>query len=141
MADIDLTLGLTRPNVELASVTAEAASEDARLVRAISDGDEAAFASFHRKYAPLVHGVLLARMPADEVDDVVQEVFLAAFRGIRNLRDPDALGPWLVKLTRNHVAGFYRSRKPADELPEEIVDSRQGRNDAADVLHAIRSLP
>ena len=141
MPDIEFTLGLARADVDIAPMRAPDDSEDATLVSAISRGDEDAFSRFHRKYAPLVHGIALAKLPAGEADDVTQEVFLAAFRGIKSLRDPDAVGPWLVKLTRNHVAGFYRSRKISEELPDEIHDRHSHRHEAAEILLAIRSLP
>jgi RNA polymerase sigma-70 factor (ECF subfamily) len=54
------------------------AAGDADLVRQARDGDEVAFADLYRRYARMVHGLLLARVPFDEVDDLVQEVFLSA---------------------------------------------------------------
>ena len=51
---------------------------------------ETEFELLYKKYGPLVHGVLLARLPRDEVQDVLQEVFLGAFKNLRSLRDKDA---------------------------------------------------
>ena len=56
------------------------AAGDADLVRQARDGDEVAFADLYRRYARMVHGLLLARVPFDEVDDLVQEVFLSAWK-------------------------------------------------------------
>ena len=103
MHDGEMTLGLPVVEIKPAEERTAGLSEDAGLFAAICTGDEQAFTRMHRKFAPLVHGVLMARMPADEVADVVQEVFIAAYKGIGSLRDPDALGPWLVKLARNHA--------------------------------------
>ena len=55
------------------------AAGDADLVRQARDGDVVAFADLYRRYARMVHGLLLARVPFDEVDDLVQEVFLSAW--------------------------------------------------------------
>ena len=56
------------------------AAGDADLVRQARDGDDVAFADLYRRYARMVHGLLLARVPLDdEVDDLVQEVFLCKF--------------------------------------------------------------
>jgi RNA polymerase sigma-70 factor (ECF subfamily) len=140
MSDGEMTLGRALVEMKPADGRAQL-SEDALLVAAVSAGDEQAFTELHRKFAPLVHGVLLARMPPDEVADVVQEVFLAAYRGIGSLRDADALGPWLVKLARNHAAGFYRSRRVAEELPDDIPQRRSQSTEAMEVIMAIRSLP
>jgi DNA-directed RNA polymerase specialized sigma24 family protein len=36
----------------------------------------------------MVHGILLARVPRREVDDLVQDVFLLALRRLDGLRNP-----------------------------------------------------
>ncbi len=53
-------------------------SEDATWVAAARDGDRAAFGRLYERYARMVHGVLLARVPVGEVDDLVQDVFMRA---------------------------------------------------------------
>jgi RNA polymerase sigma-70 factor (ECF subfamily) len=116
-------------------------SEDRRIVEAVKAGDEAAFGQLYRKFAPLVHGILLSRMPAEDVPDLVQEVFLAAFKGIGSLREPDAVGGWLVRMARNYAAGYYRSRRPAEELPEDVAGQHTPHAEATEAMLAIRSLP
>lgn len=115
--------------------------EAATLVRRVIDGEADAFAVLYRRYAPLVHGILLSRLPHEEVSDAVQEVFLAAYKNLRGLREPEAIGGWLVRIARNHVVDHYRNRRPADELTEEIRGREDRRAEAAEVLDAIRTLP
>jgi hypothetical protein len=43
---------------------------EARLVERICAGNIEAFGEFYKMFAPLVHGIVLARVPRDEVDDV-----------------------------------------------------------------------
>lgn len=57
---------------------------------------EQAFSLYSRYVAGLALR-LLGR--PDEVDDVVQDVFLAALRGLRNLREPQAIKGWLATVT------------------------------------------
>ena len=64
------------------------AAGDAELVRHVRDGAEVAFADLYRRYARMVHGLLLARTPLAEVDDLVQDVFLIAWKQLNSLRDP-----------------------------------------------------
>ena len=45
------------------------------LVRAVLNGERDRFARLYEMYAPMVHGILLARVPRGEVDDLVQEMF------------------------------------------------------------------
>jgi RNA polymerase sigma-70 factor (ECF subfamily) len=71
----------------------------------------------------------------DEVDDLLQDVFVEALRGIRNLREPAALCAWLTRVTvRTARRRLGRPRFIAlDEHPEatEIADSAASPADRA----------
>ncbi len=115
-----------------------------QLVLAASRGDRAAFASLHELYAAMVHGMLLARVPVQEADDLVQDVFLHALGKLLGLRDPDAFGPWLAALTRNFAVRFHRRRRRTDQLPVDIparTGDEADPGDALRVLAAIRAMP
>lgn len=119
------------------------ASEDARLVRRALDGDEASFSRLYDRYARMIHGMLLARVPRFDVDDLVQDVFLTAWRRLDNLRDPAAFGGWLSMIARNRATDFHRRSVEAVELPEtlEAHDATAARVEANAVLEIIRQLP
>lgn len=87
----------------------------AGCVARVRRGDREAFGELYRRYSRLVHGVLLARLPASEVPDLVQEVFLLALRKLPQLADGAAFAPWLATLARRAAADFYRhaARRPA----------------------------
>jgi RNA polymerase sigma-70 factor, ECF subfamily len=140
-AAVDLRAGLIEP----LAVSAEAMpppSEEARLARAARDGDRAAFGALYARYARMVHGILLARVPRREVDDLVQDVFLLALRRLDGLRNPDAFGPWLAMITRNRAADhFRRGPQEGGELPEHLAGPRHPESEAAAVMAAIRRLP
>jgi RNA polymerase sigma-70 factor (ECF subfamily) len=109
------------------------------LVEEACRGDRRAFALLHERYAPVVHAVLLARVPTQEAEDLVQEVFARALERLPSVRDPEAVGGWLCALARNLAADHHRARKTTS-LPAEIVGPGDGAA-AADVLAAIRELP
>lgn len=92
----------------------------------------------------MVHGLLLARVPAPEVADLVQDVFLQAMRRLHTLREPAAFGGWLAMIARNRATDFFRRSTDTEELPEEIP-GRSGaashRAEALAVLEVIKSLP
>ena len=102
---------------------------------------EAEFNKLYREYGPLVHGILLARLPRDEVPDVLQDVFLAAFKNLGSLRDKNAAGGWLVKIARNHAANFYRSSRPTVILADDIEGRSDRHSEAAEALRMIKTLP
>lgn len=126
-----------------ARFTAEHAFEDARLVRRAQRGDEAAFASLYDRYARVVHGILLARVPRVDVDDLVQDVFLSAWQRLDTLRDPAAFGGWLAMITRNRATDSRRRSVEVDELPPTLAahDATAARAEALAILAVVRSLP
>lgn len=124
-------------------------SEDALLVGAARAGDHTAFGRLYDRYARLVHGVLLAKVPLGEVDDLVQDVFTLAFRRLSTLRDTGSFGPWLAAIARNRAHDYHRRSVPEDRLPDDMSDqdvdqrntSEEHEAAAASVLDAVRSLP
>ncbi len=115
--------------------------DDAHLVEAARDGDRAAFGRLYERYVRVVHGILLARVPSCEVDDLVQDVFLLALRRVHTLRAAEAFGGWLVAITRNRAHDHHRRASPVQELPEDLPNERGEDVEAWRVLAAIRSLP
>ena len=67
-------------------VAVETSDEDG-LIRAAAQGDRPAFGELYLRYARMVHGILLARVPAGDAEDLVQDVFLSAMRQLRGLRE------------------------------------------------------
>jgi RNA polymerase sigma-70 factor (ECF subfamily) len=119
------------------------ASEDARLVREARGGDHRAFARLYDRYARVIHGLLLARTPRAEVEDLVQEVFLSAWNRLDRLRDPSAFGGWLCTIARNRATDFLRHVVETVELPDDLraCDDTPAQTEAHAILDVIRSLP
>ena len=114
---------------------------EARLIERICEGDEEAFGELYKIFAPLVHGIVLARVPRDEVQDIVQEVFLSAYKNLHTLRDKNAVGAWLTMIARNRAVEFYRQAKPTEELSEDLRGKDNSQTEAREILKAIRALP
>jgi RNA polymerase sigma-70 factor (ECF subfamily) len=102
------------------------------------------FAGLYELYAPLVHGVLLARMPRSEVEDTVQEIFLHALRKLHTLRDSNAFGPWIAMIARNRAMDFHRRSRETvsvDDYGEDLRSRDDGQAKAEEILAIIRTLP
>ena len=143
----DLFLAGLRFQLVREQVMPELANETV-LVRAARDGDRAAFGHLYDRYARMVHGVLLARVPWHEVDDLVQDVFMIALRRLSTLRDVESFGAWLMVIARNRANDFYRRSVPKDTVADEDADGEIAANsggdnqgEAANVLDAIKDLP
>ena len=119
------------------------AAEDGQLVRSALAGDPAAFSRLYERYGRVVHGLLLARVSPDEVEDLVQDVFLTVWRRLGDLRDPAAFGGWVAMIARNRATDFHRRTADLVELPDNLESpgTASGEADANVALAAIRSLP
>ena len=123
--------------------------DDGALVSSAREGDRAAFGCLYDRYARMVHGILLCRVPPPEVDDLVQEVFLAALRQLHALRDVARFGAWLAVITRNRANDYYRKSGPEAALIEPVSEEQtEGRphnpaeaQEAAMILAVVRTLP
>jgi RNA polymerase sigma-70 factor, ECF subfamily len=130
-----------RSETDTAAAAALPQKTEARLVERIRAGDDDAFGELYRMFAPMVHGIILARVPRDEVDDVVQEVFIAAYRNLDTLRDLSAVGAWLAMIARNRAVEFFRRLRPTEELSEDLSHHDRPLTEAREILTAIRALP
>lgn len=111
------------------------------LVRAVLEGERDRYGRLYEMYAPLVHGVLLARVPRDEVDDLVQDIFLHALRKLHTLRNPTAFGPWITMIARNRAMDFHRASRQMVEVEENTAVAKPANRTAHEVLDFIRQLP
>jgi RNA polymerase sigma-70 factor (ECF subfamily) len=101
-----------------------------------------------RAYAPYVAKVahqLLGR--DDEVDDVIQDVFMAAVRGVHQVRDPGAIKGWLASIAIRSARRRLRFRSLrnlfSNEPPHEyaaVVDPAASPEQRALMARAYRVL-
>src|SRR5258707_12962246 len=124
--------------------TARQASErpiEVVLVEAVLSGERDRFARLYEMYAPMVHGILLARVPRGEVDDLVQDIFLHALRKLHTLREATAFGPWIAMIARNRAMDFNRSSRETVEVTEQMAVERPPNRTAKEILELICRLP
>lgn len=143
MPDTGITgdLFLFSPEAETRPAAICTAKAEALLVEKAAAGDEDAFAELYKMFAPMVHGIVLARVPRDEADDVTQEVFIAAYKNLCSLRDKNVVGPWLAKIARNRAVGLIRGKRPNVELTDENGGARDSESKANEILNVILKMP
>ena len=117
------------------------ASELHRLVERARGGDRAAFADLYRRYSRMIHGILLSRIPRIEVEDMVQDVFLAALQQLSGLREAAAFGGWLAAIARNRATDYLRQAPRMTELPPDLATPNPDRAEAVFVMSVIRRMP
>ena len=132
---------LMNPLATAAPKPADEAPIEIGLVKSVLEGDRDGFSRLYDLYAPLVHGILLARVPRAEVDDLVQDIFLHAFRKLHTLRDEAAFGAWIAMIARNRAVDFHRRSRETVEITDDLPGSEKQDARAAEILELIRSLP
>ena len=93
---------------------------EAALITAARNGDATAFQSLYREHAERVRR-LVERWVSDPaaVDDLCQESWLRAFRGLDGFRGDSEFGTWIHTIVRNVVTSRGRTRQRRGELLEE----------------------
>jgi RNA polymerase sigma-70 factor (ECF subfamily) len=115
--------------------------EDRALVAAARQGDRNAFGQLYQRFAPMVHGILLAHVPRQEAEDLLHDVFVSALRRLDTLRDDNAFGGWLAVIARNRARDHYRRSVVQAELSEDVASTPAPDGRALAALSAIRRLP
>ncbi len=105
--------------------------------------DSPAFEAFVRDHQRMVFAIAKQYVKEDHAaDDVTQEAFIRAFRGIDGLRDKGYVKTWLYSLTRNAAIDWLRAHKRKFvSIEESEIDVAQPvaeeNDDKADLLDAV----
>ena len=103
------------------------AKENTLIYRAQS-GDEGAFADLMRSYHAFVYTIVagIVDNPHD-AEEVVQDAFLNAYQGLRQLEDTTKFKSWLAEITRNRARNWLRKQQgetvSIDEVSEQILQT------------------
>src|SRR5215469_3839135 len=130
------------------------ADNDVALVTAVLQKDRKATADFVNTYTDAVYSFIHRRLSPrhDLVEDLVQEVFIAAWENLGSFRGTSPLRAWLLGIARHKIEDYYRrllqsaqtlDAAVADELPatqlniEEIADRKRTQDRARQVLEQL----
>src|SRR3954454_1227289 len=118
--------------------------DDDELVSRVAAGDDTALRKLFARHAPWLAVRLRTVLPSADVEDVLQETFLAAWRGAAGYRPESAGGGWVWGIARRQAALWRRRNAHGDDLvaalahagspfvadPAETVASRAELDDA-----------
>ncbi|MGN2641738.1 RNA polymerase sigma factor [Nocardia takedensis] len=109
--------------------TIDAVTDDATLVSRARDGDVRAYEQLVVRTQGRMFR-LATKMLANRSDaeDVVQEVYLDAWRRLPQLEADGAFVSWLYRMTTNRCLNVIRARRPAVDLDPD--DTESPRSDA-----------
>ena len=88
-------------------------------------GDVDAFAMLYELYGARLF-TLACRMAGsrEEGEDLLQEIFLLAYRKLRGFRGESTLGTWLYRLALNQCLDFVRSRRAKMDRATDALEDR-----------------
>lgn len=90
-------------------------ASDELLIQKFRDGSREAFDVLYYRHLPKVYKRVRYVVPENDVEDVTQEIFIAALRSLPSFRGDAKFGTWLRTLTNHKVAEFYRRRSRKQE--------------------------
>ena len=103
------------------------AKENTLIYRA-QTGDEGAFADLMRSYHPFVYTIVVRIVDnPHDAEEVVQDAFLNAYQGLRQLEDAAKFKSWLAEITRNRARNWLRKQRgetvSLDEVSEHLLQT------------------
>jgi RNA polymerase sigma-70 factor (ECF subfamily) len=99
-------------------MTTPTAASDELLIQQFRNGNSNAFNELYKRYLSKVYRRVRCVIPEADVEDVTQEVFLAALKSLGSFRGDAQFGTWLRTLTNRKVAEYYRKRNRKSEAPQ-----------------------
>ncbi len=124
------------------------------LIRKAQQGSLEAFTKLYEHYLPKVYNRVRFLVPEQDVEDVVQEIFIAVLKSLRSFKHASKFSTWLRTLTQRRVADYYRRQSPVEVHLDPDLGEKEGsfhgsltgaRNGATDdrmiLRQAVRKLP
>jgi RNA polymerase sigma-70 factor (ECF subfamily) len=117
-----VTASKQRPPLPLPSKEATVSSGD--LIARCQAGDVDAFEALYQQHAARLY-TLACRMAGSPEDgeDLLQEIFLQAYRKLGSFKGDAAIGTWLYRLALNHCLDYVRSRRAKMNKLTETLDA------------------
>ena len=122
-------------------------------IKKIKQGNEDAFMEMVAEHAPSLRAYLVNKLYGhQDLEDIVQEVFISAYNGRKTLKDGNKIEAWLKGIARNKLKLFYRTKFRRQKMTlnfqafisasiEENFDDHQGTEEKNILKKCIRKLP
>jgi RNA polymerase sigma-70 factor (ECF subfamily) len=128
------------------------------LIERCRSGEELAYEEFYWEFSARVYTLAYKMlMDPEAAKDATQEVFVKAFRGLKNFQYQSKIGTWIYRITVNHCRDMQRSKSRRKEVSvdsmrtdeqtesmlEKVADTRPnpGKELRLKIIAAINRLP
>ena len=109
-------------------------ANDNTLIHRAQTGDEGAFTDLMREYYPFVYAIVIRIVKnSHDAEEVVQDTFLNAYRGLAQLEDGTKFKSWLGEIAQNCARNWLRKQRgntvPIDEVSEQILQTEDSSDE------------
>lgn len=119
------------------NITTSTEIDEEKLISQALEGDQHAFNALYEKYFRKVYNRVSYTIPAEDVEDVTQEIFIAMVQSLKSFRGDSKFSTWLRVITNRQIANYYRKHKRI--LNESDID-QQANQLKAQTIQAESSL-
>ena len=127
-------------------------SADLDLAMRVKAGDAAAFEALYQQHASRLYNLASRMSSGADAEDLLQDIFLLAYRKVGSYRGESSLGTWLYRLAMNHCLDVLRNRRTRMGQVTDSMDEPEAAPVAApapalsavsriDLERAIEALP
>lgn len=101
--------------------------QDEVYVKKALEGDQRAYQQLTEKYRrPLEYHVRKMVKESEQVEDLVQEAFIKAFKNLESYNSSYAFSTWLYRITTNHTIDYLRKKKLKTTSIDKPIKTREG---------------
>ena len=109
-------------------------ANDNTLIHRAQSRDEEAFAALMREHYPFVYAIVIRIVKnTHDAEEVVQDTFLNAYRGLPQLEDPVKFRSWLAEIAQNCARNWLRKQRSdtvsIDEVSEDILQPQNSSDE------------
>lgn len=121
-----------------------ALANEVELVASAQQGALEAFSTLYEHYLPIVFNRVRCAVPEEDVEDVTQDIFIAAIRSLKGFRGEARFGTWLRTIANRQIAEYYRRRRQPDAPLNEWLRASHDQAASEEAIwlrQAFRKLP
>lgn len=126
------------------------------IVNRAQQGDMDAFSQIYIMFSPQIKAIIDSIIhDSEESKDLMQECFLSALKNIENLKEPEKIKKWLIRIAANKSKDFLKKKKPdllekdqeyviddiaeehPDSIPEQNIEIEERRREVNEMLDTL----
>lgn len=107
------------------SISSRREQDETKLIELAQAGDQNAFSTLYDQHFTKVYTRVSYMIPAEDVEDVTQEVFIAMIQSLKSFRGESKFSTWLRVITNRQIANYYRKNKRI--LKESDIEKQSNR--------------